>query len=434
MGWSGPGILTSFTLLDAVVIVYPPLSVRALNRRTTSSSRKVHRLRDTFAIAQISLSLLLTIGAALMCKSMWSMLHMADTHQPTQVLTLHVYLPSARFATKQKMSAWFNTSLEQLRGLPGVTHAEITTTLPDGQETWDDDFNIENRTLMPGKYQSATRIAVSEGYFNVMHIPIVSGHTFLSSDTVDTEPIAIVSHRFAELYFPGENPIGHRIRLGDAITSHEPWVRIVGIAADVSYLWIDRSVEPVVYLNVAQLPPTQALYLISTSGDPLSLATSARQLLTAVDSSVPIDTVQTYQHALQEGLAGHYFAAVWLLVDALICLLLAAIGIFGVMANSVAEQTREIGLRMAVGATPRNVLTLILRRAATLTAAGVIIGFVLAAVMARFGASLLFGVSPSDPLIFFSVSATVATIALLASWGPIRRAVSIDPMTAIRTE
>jgi predicted lysophospholipase L1 biosynthesis ABC-type transport system permease subunit len=222
--------------------------------------------------------------------------------------------------------------------------------------------------------------------------------------------------------------------MGSAENSHEPWVRIAGICADVSYSWIDRETEPSVYLNVAQMPPAEGLYIVSTSGDPLSLAPSARQSFAALDLTVPLDSFQTYQHYLNEALAGLTYVAAWLTIDAFVGLLLAAIGIFGVMANVVAERTREIGLRMAMGASPHAMLRMVLRRAALLAGVGIAAGVILAAGVAQFSASLLFGVSPHDPAIFISITLTVAAVTLLASWAPARRAASIDPMRALRTE
>jgi putative ABC transport system permease protein len=402
--------------------------------RSTSGSRQTNRLRSLFAIAQIALSVLLVVGAALMCKGMWALLHMADQFQPRQTLVFTTYLPPARYATDASSADWYNASLDKLRALPGVQHAEITTLLPNGQDGWMDDFNIENRPLQLGKFQSATRLTVSSGYFSALHIPILSGSSFSASQGPDSAPTAVVSRKFQERYFPGQDPIGHRIQMSAEAGHAAPWVRIVGICGDVSYQWIDRSPEPAVYLNAAQMPPSEATYMISTAGDPLSLAPAARAALASLDPTVPLDQVQTYQRSLQDDLAGLSYVAAWLTIDAFVGLLLAAIGIFGVMANIVAERGREIGLRMALGASPRAMLQMILRRAALLTGIGVTAGILMAAAMARLCASLLFGVSPYDPAIFLSITATVTAIALLVSCGPARRAASIDPMRALRSE
>jgi putative ABC transport system permease protein len=402
--------------------------------RTTSGSRQTNRLRSLFAIAQIALSVLLVISAALMCKGMWAMLHMADEYHPQQTLVFNTYLPPARYATNASAAAWYNTSLGKLRSLPGVEHAEITTLLPDGQDGWTDNVNIENRPLQPGKFQSAVRLTVSDGYFNALRIPFFSGEPFTAGASVDTQPTAVVSRKFVEKYFPGQDAIGHRIRMGAEADRLAPWVRIVGVCDDVSYLWIDRSTEPTVYLNAAQMPPSEATYMITTTSDPLTLAPSVRAALASIDPTVPLDEVQTYQQYLQNDLAGLSYVAAWLTVDASVGLLLAAMGIFGVMANIVAERTRDIGVRIALGASPRDMLRMILRRAAWLTGIGVTTGILLAAAMARLSANLIFGVRPDDPVVFVSISTAIIAISLLVSWGPARRAASIDPMRALRNE
>jgi putative ABC transport system permease protein len=400
--------------------------------RTTTANRETHRLRDVFAVAQISLSVLLVIGAALMCKGMWSMLRVADVHQPRQVLTFTVGLPPGRYATDEKRAAWFRSSLAGVRSLPGVGHAEITTTLPHGQDSWSNEFQIEYRPAIPGKFQSAVQLAVTGGYFDAFHIAQLTGRTFSDSDTLDTQPVAIVSRKFGEIYFPGQNPIGHRLQMGRA--NQASWVRIVGIVDDVNYLWVDRAIEPVVYLNVAQMPPASATFVVTTPGAPLTLVPQIQRTLATLDPAVPLDEVQTYASYLAESLTGLTHAAAMMSIDGLVALLLAAIGIFGVMANMVAERTGEIGIRIALGARPEDVLAMILRRAALLTGIGVVAGTVLAAGLARLSADLLFGVKPNDPGVFVSIVAVISFIALLVSWGPARRAASIDPMRALRTD
>ncbi len=402
--------------------------------RNTSASRETHRLRNLFAVSQISFSVLLVIGAALMCKGMWSMLHLADAYQPKQVLTFHLDLPASRYATDEQRASWFESSLQKLRALPGVTHAQVTTALPHGQEAWDDDFRIENRPMPPGKFQSAVRLAVTDGYFEAFHIRQLSGRYFNSSDSINTQPVAVVSRKFAERYFSAESPIGHRIQMGAAGSPDARWVRIVGVVDDVNYLWIDRAVEPAVYLNALQIPPAAATYVLMTGANPMASAAVVRQALAALDPTIPLDDVQTYDTYLEVELTGLLHAAALLSIDALIALLLAAIGIFGVMANLVAERTKEIGIRIALGARPEAVLALILRRAALLTGVGVSLGTVLAFGLARLSANLLFGVRPDDPGVFLSIIAAIAAIAFLVSWGPARRAASIDPARTLRTE
>ena len=202
----------------------------------------------------------------------------------------------------------------------------------------------------------------------------------------------------------------------------------------MNYLWVDRAIEPAVYLNAVQMPPSGATYIVTTAGDPMALASGVHQALAALDPAIPLDEVQSYATYLTVAVTGLIYAAIMLSIDALIALLLAAIGIFGVMANMVAERTQEIGVRIALGARPEVVLAMILRRAALLTGVGVSLGTVMAFALARLSANLLFGVRPDDPAVFVSIIAAITVIALLVSWGPARRAASIDPMRALRTE
>jgi putative ABC transport system permease protein len=403
--------------------------------RSVTGAQRTHVLRNLFTVAQISLAIALVVGAALMCKGMFSLLNFADKYGPKQALTFDAYLSPARFTTAEKQARWYEDSLNKLRSLPGATHAEITTALPWGNGPWSDDFRIENRPVVPGKFQTSQRITVSGGYFDALHISILSGRTFNASDGLNTQPSGIVSRAFAERYFPGENPIGRRIQMGPSRDSKEPWVRIVGIADDVTYSWIDREAQPAVYLNAAQMPPAEgATYVVTTSGNPLALAPDMRKGLASVDSAVPLDAMQTYEQYLHETLTGLMYVAAWLGGDALLALLLAAIGIFAVMANLVAERNREIGVRLTLGARREDILQMILGRAAVLTGAGVAIGLALAAGLARTVANLLFGVRPGDPAVFVTTTIAIIAVAFLASWAPARRAASVDPVQSLRAE
>jgi putative ABC transport system permease protein len=407
--------------------------LKAGSRGTIGSGR--HRyLRNVFAVSQIALAVALVIGAALMSKGMLRLLHLGDVYNPDKVLTFNVALPPARYDTPQKLAAWYSDSLEKLRRLPGITHAEVTTALPYSDNGWMQDMSIENRPTVPGKFQSALRIPVSDGYFAAFHLPVVAGRALNRSDALNAQPVAVVSRKFVAQYFPGENPLGHRIRMGGPNDKREAWLTIIGIAEDTSYSTWDQSIQPVVYMSVAQIPPPAATYAVMTNGDPLMLALSARKALSSIDPALPLDAVMTYQQSLHESLTGLIYAAVMLGIDALIALLLAAIGIFGVMANLVGEQTREIGVRLAMGAPRERVLAMILRRASLLTAIGLGAGLLLAFGLAQLVANLLRGVSPHDPVIFVGVSTTIAAIAIAASWIPARHAAKIDPMQALRGE
>jgi len=385
-------------------------------------------------VAQISLAVALVIGAALISKGMDALLHSADVYNPNKVLTFKVTLPLSRYGTDEKRAAWFSSSLERLRQLPGVTHADTTAALPYSDNGWVQDCAIENRPTIPGKFQSAMRIVVDQGYFGAFQIPILSGRSFTQNDAVGKLPVAVVSTRFRDRYFPNENPIGHRIRMGGEGAAQTPWLTIVGVAQETNYSLWDEYLQPAVYLNAAQLPNEEVFFALKTDGDPMALAAPARKALAGLDPALPLDGVQTWQQGLHEQLTGLIDAAAMMGIDALIALLLAAIGIFAVMANQVGERRREIGVRLAMGARRQDVLTMILGRAGWLTGTGVCIGLLMAFALAHGVANLLRGVRPDDPLVFAGVTATIAAIALGASWLPARRAAQIEPMVALRDE
>jgi len=402
------------------------------SRGTAGPGRK-SRLRTVFAVSQIALAVALVIGAALISKGMYRLMHLADSFEPNKMLTFRVTLPLAHYDTPLKQAAWYADSLSKLRALPGVTHAEVTSALPYSDNGWVQDLALENRPVPLGEFQTATRLPVSAEYFSSLRIPILAGRGFTQSDSMDSLPVAVVSQRFVERYLPGENPIGHRLRMGGS-ASKEPWLTIVGVAQETSYaIWTD-STQPAVYISVAQVPPGGITYAVTTTGDPNALAPAAHKALASLDPTLPLDMVMSYEQYLHELLLGLIYAAGSLVFDALIALLLAAIGIFAVMANQVGERSREIGVRLALGARREDVLGMILRRASWLTAAGVGTGLILAYALAHGVASLLRGVRPDDVGVFASITGIIVLVAMAASWLPARRASRIDPMVALRDE
>ena len=404
--------------------------LRAGSHQATGGGR--NRLRSVFAVAQISLAVALVIGAALMAKGMNSMFHKADAYSPDRILTLRVNLPRARYNTTEKIEAFYAAVLDRLRIIPGVSRAELTGALPYSDNAWNRELTIENRPTVPGKVQEGGYIPISRGYFDALHIPILAGRGFTQNDSIRSVPVTIISRKLAERYFGGENPIGHRIRIGDR-TSTDPWLTIVGVADEVSYSMWEEYVQPAIYVSDAQLPLNDTSVAIFTDRDPVSLATAARKAIASVDPGVPVDPIETYRNLLRDNLIGLVYTAVMLGVDALVALLLAAIGIFGVMANLVSERNREIGVRLAMGARKEDVLRMILRRASWLTGVGVLIGLVMAFALARLVANLL-RVRPDDPVIFITVTAIIVAVALAASWLPARQASRVDPMQALRAE
>ena len=279
---------------------------------------------------------------------------------------------------------------------------------------------------------------VSNGYFSEFHLALLTGRSqgrfFNASDDLRSTPVAVISQGFAEHYFPGENPLGHRIRFGAGRKDQTPWLSIVGIVEETDYSILGRGHEGAVYMSAAQFPPQGVMFAVKISGNPLALAPAAHKALAGLDASLPLDEVESFSELRHEELIGIIDVARMLNKDALIALLLAAIGIFGVMANQVAERTREIGVRLAMGARREDVMAMILRRASWLTGTGIVLGLLLAFALAHGVASLLYGVRPDDPMIFGGITAAITALALVSSWLPARRAARIDPMVALRDE
>ncbi|MGP8251571.1 MAG: ABC transporter permease [Terracidiphilus sp.] len=447
-GWANTtlsGRALAFSLLLAIVAgvvatiapalealrVNPVEQLKAGGRSSVGSGRA--RLRTVFSVAQIALAVALVIGAALISKGMNALLHKVDVYSPQHALIFTVNLPGARYNTPEKLAAFYRESLDRLRALPGVTHADTAAALPLSDDGWVRDLAVENRPVMPGKYQSAIQLAVSDSYFDTLHIPIVAGRGFTRSDTLGTVPAAIVSERVVAQDFPGQNPIGKRVRLGGS-DSKDPWLTIVGVARETSYETWDQVPHAVVYLSATQVPMKGVRFVLYTDGDPLALASPVHKAVASIDPLLPLKDIESWAQYQREALVGLIYAAADLAMDALIALLLAAIGIFAVMANLVGERTREIGVRLAMGASRENVLGMVLRRASWLTGIGLGAGLVMAFTLAHLVSNLLRGVSSSDPAVFSSVTLAIAIVAMAASWLPARRAARLEPMVALRDE
>jgi len=427
------GIVSGFAPALQALRINLVEQLKAGSRAVIGSGRS-HKLRNILAVAQISLAVALVIGASLMGKGMLAMLHMADRYRPAQTLIFNVHLPEKRYDTPAKLAAWQDESLSRLRALPGVEDAEIANALPNSDDAWLDGCQIENRPKSSGVSPSALRLPVSAGYFSAFQIPIIDGRGFSPGDDLRSTRVAIVSREFVARYFPGETPLGHRIRMVTGSPEETSWLTIVGVAEETNYsMWL-KDRPPAVYMDAAQMPPTGMTFVMTTKGDPLAMAPAARKALAAIDPALPLDAVQTYAKFIHEKLTGMFYVATMLGVDALIALLLAAIGIFGVMTNLVVERTREIGVRLAMGARREDVLRMILRRATILTVTGLSVGLLLAVGLAHGVANLLYGVSPHDPAVFLGITAAIAAIALVSSLIPARRAATIDPIEALRDQ
>ena len=402
--------------------------------RGNSGGRERQRLRSVFVVAEVALSLILLVGAALMVKGVRALLVVNPNLDPGSVLTMVVGLPESRYKTRQQKVAFFDQSLQQLAAIPGVRTAAVASNVPMGQYERDSSISIQNRVFHPNEYRDANIEMVNRGYFQAMNIPLRSGRFLGTTDGPDQPPVMDVSQNFANRYFPGENPIGKMVRVGGD-DSKAPWMRVVGVVGDIRYGILGPSREaPALYVPYTQSPESFCVLAIQTSGNPLTFAEAARTQIGKIDPAMPLSNIRTLQKVIRDQLIGFSYVAVMLTVLGIMALILASVGVYGVMAYSVTERTHEIGVRMALGAQQRDVLGLVLTRGLIMTFIGLLIGVPTAWALARFLAGLFFGVSATDLATFSGITALMCAITLLACYIPARKAMQVDPMIALRHE
>jgi predicted permease len=348
-------------------------------------------------------------------------------------LTLELTMSGRKYADAQVAVETYRLLWDRLAQLPGVTSAGGVSALPLSQMFAWGPISVEGRPLAAGEQFINADIRIVAGdYFQTMEIPLVSGRLFDSRDTRTSMRVVLVDEHMAGLLWPGEDPVGKRIRMGGA-DSTAPWITVVGVVGRVKQYTLDSDSRIATYHPHTQYP-VRAMNVVVRSSDPAGLTAAARQAIRAVDSSLPIYGVRTMEQRVDDSLASRRFSTLLLTIFAALAMGLATIGIYGVMTYLVGQGVRELGIRLALGATPRAVLLLIVEQGLRVALTGVGIGLAGALVLTRFMRGLLFGVAPIDPLTFTAIAALLTLTALLASWVPARRAARIDPVVSLRNE
>src|SRR5450432_76067 len=403
--------------------------------RGASSGRARHRLRSVLVIAEVALSLILLVGAGLLVKGFHALLNVNQAYHPESLLTLNLDLPNVEYPERSARAEFHDRLARSLASIPNVSAAATALTVPygNGGGTSADRFSIEGRPLeRREEARTAIMQTISPNYFAMMNIALRNGRAFADSDADQTQRVAIISRSLAQQHFPGENPLGKKVNV--AADKNDVWLTVVGVVDDVRYNWIQKYDVPTLYRPYRQNPTHYTTVVLRTGGDPLSVVSAVRSKIAEIDPNLPIYQVKPLDVVITESIIGITYVAAMMAGIGIIALVLASVGVYGVMSYSVSERTHEMGIRMAMGASGSSIHRLVIGNGMLLTAIGIAIGLPLAFGLARALSSLLFGVSATDPFAFIGLPLILTSVAALASYLPARRAVRVDPLTALRYE
>jgi putative ABC transport system permease protein len=355
-------------------------------------------------------------------------------YRPDSLLTMVLTLPTTSYGTDVQRVAFINRALTQLSALPGAAGAAETTIVPHTIGNSNTDFVMQGRPWQnAGEARTADLEIISPNYFHLMGVPIIEGREFTEADASGNAEVAMISQSLARTYWPKESPIGHGIKFGH-YESKYPWAVIVGVVADVKMDWSDVSPSLAVYRPYRQISRSYVSFLLRTGGTPEGMVGETRMAFAGIDPEISLIDLKPMREVIKESTFSISYVAAMMGALGILSLVLAALGVYGVLAYSVAESTNEIGIRMAMGALPRDVLRLVLRRGMILAVAGLAMGLPIAYSLARVLAGLIPGIGKPDPLTLLGIAAVLMAAALLACWLPARRATRTDPITALRYE
>jgi putative ABC transport system permease protein len=409
-------------------------SLKEGGRGSESGSRQ--RIGRALVASEIALAVVVVIGAGLLMRSFWTLQRVEPGFDPERMLVVDMGIPSTRYDAEKSALFW-RQLVDRMAALPGVKGATAANDMPPvaGGMNWD--IIIDGMPNAPGQAAPSPNIrAVTREYFDLMGIRAASGRVFGAGDARGTQPVAVVNETAARAIWKGRDPVGQQVRFG----SDMPWITVVGVAKDTRSAGLEAPVPTELFLVQDQMPQTaggaeRSMYVIlRTAGDPASLAAAARRTVQEADPLLAITGIRTMDEIMARSLARQRFTMLLLGVFGAVALALAAIGIYGIMAYAVRRRTREIGIRMALGARPAQVLGLVVGQGMRLAAIGLAVGVAGAFVATRLMERLLYGVSATDPVTFAGIATLFAAVALVASWLPARRAVATNPTTALRAE
>ena len=403
--------------------------------RSSAVGARGNRIRSLLVISEVALALVLLIGAGLLINSFLRLRTIDPGFQSDKLLTMRINLPELKYPDRTRRAAFYTELLHRVEALPGVRSAAVTTALPLTFKGNSNGITIEGRPEpAPDERPIVITRVISPDYFHAMSIPLLQGRSLGEQDKEDSAGAVIISETMARRFWPGEDPIGKRIKMGWSDSSN-PWLSVVGVVKDVRQFELNADPKPQIYL-----PYTQAgLFaprdlVIRTTTEPLSLTAAVRNTVWEIDKDQPVSDIRTMEQILSESVSRDRFSMLLLGIFAIVALVLASVGIYGVMSYAITQRTHEIGIRMALGAQTGDVLKLAVGQGLKLVLTGVAIGLVAALLLTRVMSSLLFGVSATDPTTFVIISLVLISVAVLACYIPARRATKVNPMIALRYE
>jgi putative ABC transport system permease protein len=401
----------------------------------SSDAPGARRSRDLLVVAEVALTLVLLSTAGLVLKSFANARSLGLGFDPHLLLSARVDLPEPTYSDAKKLLSFSEALMEKLSALPGVQNAALASN-PPLMTGWQTSFVPEGMPEPePGKMPSAEMAVITAGYFQTMKTPLLRGRSFEARDTKDVAPVMIIDQLLADRYFPGQDAVGKRIRMSTGEKGEREYRTIVGVVPHLKvYGFEENTVLPQAYLPMTQQPQTGLVVLLRTTPSPKSLEKPVRDIVASLDRAQPAFEFKTMQERVEETWATPRLMSFLLVCFAVLALTLAVVGLYGVMAFNGLRRMREIGVRLALGAMPAQIRTMMLRQGMRLLGAGLVLGFIGAVALSRVIRSLLFGVSANDPLIYGSVTLVLAAAALLACWIPARRASRVNPMITLRAE
>ncbi|HEU4631291.1 MAG TPA: ABC transporter permease, partial [Gemmatimonadaceae bacterium] len=424
-----------FGLAPALQLSRPDLAAALREGGRGGTGQRGHRMRRLLAGAQVALVVVLLTGAGLLMRSFVQLQQVQLGFRPDHLLTMQLALPAAKYQEPQQRLAFYQALLERLRTVPGVQGVGAITDIFLSNTPRSTVFTIEGRTPTPEEENIEIPLdAVTADYFRTMGIRLLEGRTFTAQDGPDAPPVVIVNENMARRFWPGESAIGKRFRYGTGDDNPAPWLTIVGVVADMRRTGYDKPVRYETFLPIGQYTPGRLTFVVRTVGEPLALARAVRAEVRHVDPDQPVYQLESMDQRLSAMVAQRRFSMALLGMFAGLALVLGLVGVYGVTSYLVAQRTREVGLRLALGAEPRSVVRMVIRQGMTTAAAGIGVGLVGALLATRLMAGLLYGVRPGDAATLAAVTALLAAATFVANYLPARRASRVDPLVALREE